>query len=171
MAVSRIHRKIKKTALPIAAIGSVLQLGLAALGAHLGGLTGLSLGWDTALCVEAVIMLPTVFKAVFPDKDTIVSTELFDRNTILMPRISIFDEATALLPRISIVEEETILLPRVSRLEEDTVPRMKVVRSVNNFVLVSDAYCTRCDVPLPPNAHFCGVCGRKVMEKEEARVS
>jgi O-antigen/teichoic acid export membrane protein len=66
MAVSRIYRKVAQTALPIATIGCVLELGMTALGAHFGGLVGLSLGWDAALCVQAVVMFPTVYRAAFP---------------------------------------------------------------------------------------------------------
>ena len=88
-----------------------------------------------------------------------------------MPRVNLFELDTALLPRLTIFEQDTVLLPKASRLEEDTVTRMRVIRPVNNFVVVSDAYCTRCDVPLPPYAHFCGICGGKVRTKEEAKVS
>ena len=66
VAVSRIYRKVAQTALPIATVGCVLQLVMAALGAHFGGLVGLSLGWDAALCVQAVVMFPTVYRAAFP---------------------------------------------------------------------------------------------------------
>jgi O-antigen/teichoic acid export membrane protein len=66
MAVSRIHRKVAQIALPIATVGCVLELGMAALGAHFGGLVGLSLGWDAALCVQAVVMFPTVYRSAFP---------------------------------------------------------------------------------------------------------
>lgn len=66
MAVSRINRNVAQTALPIATVGCLLQLGIAALGVHFGGLVGLSLGWDTALCVEAVFMFPAVYRAAFP---------------------------------------------------------------------------------------------------------
>lgn len=66
MAVSRIHRKVAQTALPIATVGCMLELGMAALGAHFGGLVGLSLSWDVALCVQAVIMFPAVYRAAFP---------------------------------------------------------------------------------------------------------
>jgi len=44
--------------------GCLLELGGAALGAHLGGLPGLSLGWVAAVCVEAAFMSRTVYKAV-----------------------------------------------------------------------------------------------------------
>ncbi len=44
--------------------GLVLELGSATLGAFLGGLTGLCLGWVIALCIEGVFMSPRVLKAV-----------------------------------------------------------------------------------------------------------
>lgn len=62
IAIYRIHDRIVHAMLPIA-IGTLLEIGTAALGAHLGGLSGLSLGWLVALCVEAVFMSPTVYKA------------------------------------------------------------------------------------------------------------
>ena len=44
--------------------GCLLELGMPALGARLGGLPGLSLGWLAAVCVEAVFMSRTVYKAL-----------------------------------------------------------------------------------------------------------
>lgn len=65
VAICRIQGRVLHAMLPMAA-GTVLELGAAALGAQLGGLTGLSLGWVAALCVEAVFMSPTVFRAIWP---------------------------------------------------------------------------------------------------------
>ena len=65
IAVSRIHGKMARVAIPVA-IGSLLELGIAALGARLDGLVGLSLGWVVAVCVEAVFMFPAVYRAAFP---------------------------------------------------------------------------------------------------------
>jgi O-antigen/teichoic acid export membrane protein len=66
MAVSRIHGKVTQAALPVAIIGCVLELALATVGAHFGGLVGLSLGWDAALCIQAAVAFPAVFRAAFP---------------------------------------------------------------------------------------------------------
>ncbi|HEY5005095.1 MAG TPA: zinc ribbon domain-containing protein, partial [Ktedonobacteraceae bacterium] len=46
------------------AIGSVLELGAAALGARMGNLVGLTIGWTCAVGIEAVLMSPAVFRAV-----------------------------------------------------------------------------------------------------------
>jgi len=40
-------------------------LGGAVLGAYLDGLTGLSLGWFVAVCIEAVFMFRTVYRAAW----------------------------------------------------------------------------------------------------------
>lgn len=45
-------------------IGLVLELAGAALGAYLGGLTGLSLVWTIVLCIEAMFMSLRVYRAV-----------------------------------------------------------------------------------------------------------
>ena len=45
---------------------SVLGVLLAVVGAKLGGLTGLTLGWTIALCVEAVIASPMVYRVAAP---------------------------------------------------------------------------------------------------------
>ena len=65
IAVGRIHSRITRVALPVA-IGSMLELGAAALGAHLGNLVGLSVGWVVAVCIEAAFMFHSVYKATFP---------------------------------------------------------------------------------------------------------
>jgi O-antigen/teichoic acid export membrane protein len=65
IAVCRIQGRVAYAALLTIATG-LLELGGAALGAHLGGLTGLSLGWFAAICVEAVFMSRAVYKAARP---------------------------------------------------------------------------------------------------------
>jgi len=62
VAVSRIHGRLTRASLLIAA-GGVLELGAAGLGAHAGGLTGLSEGWLIAVSVEAALMARTVHAA------------------------------------------------------------------------------------------------------------
>ena len=60
--VSRIQRRVAHATLLTIGTGG-LELGGAALGAHLGGLTGLSFGWFIAMCIEAVFMSPVVYRA------------------------------------------------------------------------------------------------------------
>ena len=43
-------------------IGGLLEVLMAAIGAYLGGLTGLSLGWTMAVGVEAIFMLRPVYQ-------------------------------------------------------------------------------------------------------------
>jgi O-antigen/teichoic acid export membrane protein len=65
IAISRIYGRMARALLPMV-IGSVLELSMAALGARVGGLVGLSLGWVAAICCEALYMLPTVYKVLWP---------------------------------------------------------------------------------------------------------
>lgn len=66
IAICRIQGRVIHAVLPMA-IGGVLELGMAALGAHYGGLTGLSLGWACAICAEAAFGFYTVYRAVLPE--------------------------------------------------------------------------------------------------------
>jgi O-antigen/teichoic acid export membrane protein len=62
VAIRRVHERIPRTAV-LATIGSALELGGAAVGAHVGGLAGLSVGLVLALCAEAVLMARDVYTA------------------------------------------------------------------------------------------------------------
>lgn len=64
IAVHRVQGQLTQAMLPIAA-GTFLEVGVSVLGAYLGGLIGLSLGLMIAVCIEAVYMSPTVYKAVW----------------------------------------------------------------------------------------------------------
>ncbi|HXL38606.1 MAG TPA: oligosaccharide flippase family protein [Ktedonobacteraceae bacterium] len=77
VAVLRIQKRMTLAILPILA-GSLLELGAAALGAHLGGLSGLSLGWVIGISIEALFMSQTVYKAIRANDASIDSTELQD---------------------------------------------------------------------------------------------
>jgi O-antigen/teichoic acid export membrane protein len=60
--ICRVRQHLASAALAAAAAGAV-EIGCAALGAALGGLSGLSLGWVVALTLEAAGMAPTVLRA------------------------------------------------------------------------------------------------------------
>lgn len=63
IAVCRIHNRMAYTIKPIA-IGALLELGGPVLGARLGNLPGLSLGWVLAMVIEAVYMSAAVYRAM-----------------------------------------------------------------------------------------------------------
>jgi O-antigen/teichoic acid export membrane protein len=65
VAVSRVSGTIPRTAV-VAAAGSALELGMAAAGAYVGGLSGLALGFVLALCLEAVVMARPVYLVAGP---------------------------------------------------------------------------------------------------------
>jgi len=68
VAICRIQGRMIYASLTTIA-GGIFELSSSALGAHLGGLAGLSLGWFIAICIEAMFMSRTVYRAVLP-KDT-----------------------------------------------------------------------------------------------------
>ncbi len=55
VAIHRVQRRLK-TALPIVWGGTLLELGGGAIGAILGGLTGVAWGWLAGLCIEGLVM-------------------------------------------------------------------------------------------------------------------
>ena len=67
VAVSQIFGRMIKAA-KIIAVGSILELGLAAIGAHLGGLPGLSLGWVIAVYIEGLMTIAPVYRIAISDE-------------------------------------------------------------------------------------------------------
>jgi O-antigen/teichoic acid export membrane protein len=63
IALSRIRGQLARTIL-ITIATCFLELGGAAVGAHLGGLNGLSLGWFSAMCIEAICMSPPIYHTI-----------------------------------------------------------------------------------------------------------
>jgi O-antigen/teichoic acid export membrane protein len=64
VAICRVRGDIQRALFPMM-IGCLLELGLAAVGAHSAGLSGLSLGWLCALCIEAAFGFRVVYKALY----------------------------------------------------------------------------------------------------------
>ncbi len=60
--INRIHRRMSQAIVPML-FGGLLELSMATLGAHFGGLPGLSFGYVLALCSEAIYGAPTVYHA------------------------------------------------------------------------------------------------------------
>jgi hypothetical protein len=52
------------------ACASALELALAATGAALGGLPGLSVGWLIAVTIEAIVMAPAVYRTAWRETST-----------------------------------------------------------------------------------------------------
>ena len=64
IAIHRISNRVLQIVPLIMSFG-FLELVLAAAGARIDGLTGLSLGWVAAMCIEMVILVPRVFRTAF----------------------------------------------------------------------------------------------------------
>lgn len=65
IALCRIHRRLLGGALLLVA-GALLELLFAGGGAMRGGLAGLAVGWLVAVCLEAFVMGPAVYRGAFP---------------------------------------------------------------------------------------------------------
>jgi O-antigen/teichoic acid export membrane protein len=63
VAIHRVERRLGK-ALPIVWGGTLLELGAAAVGGVLGGLTGVALGWLIAVCIEGLVMGAGVLRTI-----------------------------------------------------------------------------------------------------------
>jgi O-antigen/teichoic acid export membrane protein len=63
VSICRIEGRLAQGATWVSA-GALLEVVGAAIGARLGGLEGLSLGWVAMICIEAVVMAPTVYRVV-----------------------------------------------------------------------------------------------------------
>ena len=78
------------SAAKVMALCALFELVLAAIGARMGGLTGLSLGWLVAICIEAVLMARQVFRVaslgdVISSRSSnieIASSQIRDKKTI-----------------------------------------------------------------------------------------
>ncbi len=90
ISICRIQDHIGRALVAIVPAGTV-ELGAALVGAHYYGLDGLSVGWVVAVYIEAICMLPTVYRAVWSSQaemffgdDTEVGA-LWALDTISMP--------------------------------------------------------------------------------------
>jgi hypothetical protein len=63
VSLSRIDRALARATAMVTA-GGVMELVGASIGAHVGGLYGLGLGWALVIWIQAAVMLPTVYRAV-----------------------------------------------------------------------------------------------------------
>jgi hypothetical protein len=106
--------------------GGLLELGAAAIGAHLGGLAGLSIGWVIAICIESMFMFHTVYKAVWPSEQHYQDAEaIWLANTSPLPAMSkeyVGSEAiwlvdTSLLPSIKV---PTMTLPDIKQINKES---------------------------------------------------
>lgn len=72
--VARVRGQMSRAA-RLTTAGSVLEVTLAGLGGWMGGLTGMSIAWLVALCMEAILFGPTVYSAAVsrPDATQVAS--------------------------------------------------------------------------------------------------
>ncbi len=87
IAIRRIKDEITNAMIPIM-LGSLFELVLAAVGAHVGALVGLSLGWIIALCFEAIFMVRLVYRTVSgKDRASEDFSSIMDTNTLILAAV------------------------------------------------------------------------------------
>ena len=84
VALQRLRRKMMRAAL-LLGVGSTLELVLAAVGGHFGGLDGLTEGWIAAVVLQAVLVLPGVAAAMAPRAGEAVADALAPRSALGVP--------------------------------------------------------------------------------------
>jgi len=105
IAVSRIQGSMARV-IPLVALGSMLELGIAVAGAQVAGLEGLSLGWVVALCLESVFMISTVYRAFYPEKQSLSIREQRERRAIYNTDTVLLDDDEDTVPLNAIVSRE-----------------------------------------------------------------
>ncbi len=122
IALSRIRKQVGRTILVTIATG-LLELGASVTGAHMGGLNGLSLGWFSAMGIEAVCMTPTIYAVARSGKVSqrvslesdlagAQATWLLDTLALTAIRPGIVDADTL---HLQSVETSTLRLPRIEK--------------------------------------------------------
>ncbi len=120
ISMRRIKDEITNAMIPIS-IGCLLELGAAALGAHVAGLTGLSAGWVLAMGVEALLMAPLVLKTVmnklplvaesvinaYMDAPTQIVAAIVDTPTAVLRNVIYMDTTTQVLRSVRVRERST----------------------------------------------------------------
>jgi hypothetical protein len=122
LAFCRIKDQVRQAIIPVT-VGAALELAIAALGAKMGGLTGLSLGWVGATVLESLIMMPVVWNTLMGKSgqsafdrylDEIVSAE-----TMFLPALNDFTPSGAIYITSTglstvLTEMDTLRVPVVS---------------------------------------------------------
>jgi O-antigen/teichoic acid export membrane protein len=118
ISLCRIKDRVAQAIIPIT-LGSLLELGLAAYGAHINGLTGLCLGWVLAMMIEALFMVPSVATVLLgrnlynPYLDEVASSD-----TIMLPALNQQTGAIQLVTlgnMMTLAELDTIQLPAIQQ--------------------------------------------------------
>ena len=134
IAICRIKDRIVQ-ALLIMIPGCILELVGAAVGAHMMGLVGLSLGWMAAMCFESICMFPVIYTTIF-------AKQPFGQPAIDVDPIWLMD--TALLPTVSSYYAGTgpiwsIKTTRPPTSKVSTSPKSKMVKKARLEPLQPDA--------------------------------
>lgn len=126
VAVYRVFGRLAH-AIPPVAIGCLLELGAAGLGAHLGGLLGLSLFWIIAMYIELIYMMPAVYKVAWPRMLTTRSEQRQMDMPMAEDDVAMADSDPTVKRAVDMIEQvPTQVLPENTSVEAiDDVPTLK----------------------------------------------
>ncbi len=124
--------------------GSVFEIAAAAVGAHFGGLTGLSLGWVLAVSFESLFMIKTVYTAVWPSEKALAthsghaanSQDIWALDTMSSPALTVLaqsEQGYAGLESIWLME--TVTMPAIT--ETMKMRRIKSVQEARQQIMDS----------------------------------
>ncbi|GAC1361942.1 MAG: hypothetical protein NVS2B12_04510 [Ktedonobacteraceae bacterium] len=118
--------------------GSVIELVGATIGAHFGGLLGLSAGWVIALFLESLFMLPTVYQALWP-KTLPAFAALSARAEIDFEDVWLGDTARLPITSLGFVGQgnegaeaiwqmDTTIMPAIKKFRQDTQTALAAIK-------------------------------------------
>lgn len=167
IAVCRIYSRMKSAILPMT-LGILLELVAAAVGGHLGSLSGLSLGWLIALCIESVFMFPTVYRDLLSTRTALQKAAKLEYASMDME----YEPDRQLQPALG--ERENV----ESRVGASYEKRMSYegngMQAINDKSY-SDATkrmirCPFCDEFIPATAKYCSYCGEEMAAQTSVRL-
>ena len=124
ISLCRIKDRVGQIIVPIG-LGSLFELVMAAFGAHTAGLTGLSLGWVSAMSLEALFMAPTVVTVLLGhNPSNPYLDEIATSDTIMLPALNQQTGAIQLVTlgdMMTVSEIDTVMLPVIQLHRSNTV--------------------------------------------------
>ncbi len=130
ISICRIQDKIVKAMIGMLP-GGVLELAAAAFGAHVAGLSGLSLGWVGALCIEAAFMSPVVFAVLRNAHSANFQAAIGQGQEIYQYEIDISILDTARIPAVQLVSSQNMQMSLNASLDRHALSqRQRPLRQV-----------------------------------------
>ena len=167
IAVCRIYNRMRSSILPMT-IGILFELVAAALGGHLGGLSGLSLGWFIALCIESVFMFPSVYRDLLSTRTAMQKASRLQRSDVDEEYEADKQPQLTSLERKSVESQVEVTYGKKMLYEGS---ELHIIADKNNSdVNARIIRCPICDELLPATARYCRSCGEEMAAQTSVRL-